>query len=550
LAENVEKSFPLQARKLQGWSNALASPWIDRAIALVLGIVSLAAYIRTLAPDILFSDSGEFQCLAYTLGITHSTGYPIYLLLGRLIGFLPIGTPAWRINLLSAVCGAITVGGVYLLAHKFTASRLGAALGSIALAISYTFWSQAIISEVYTPGMAFLVIIMLLMFAWQADMQRRSLTLGIAALLAGIGFGVHASVWLVGPVAAAFVIWNLKRQKSPRPVWVRSIAAGAAGAVIGLAIFVATFLITDHLNTPTSFINTTLEPSRVFWNLPEADFQSPLQRLKMTVDSAQWGPALFPGGNFSFLKETVDYFNRLVNLEFSPLIFLFALAGFIIMIRTRPATGWFFPLAYVFSLFFILNYRVGDKYVFYLSTYIPLTVAAGVAMGFSLEKIRSYLQSTSGRGGWALTLLPILFFLTVVIQPAGAIRWHALKTGVASFVTEDYVFPVKNLKQPRVIAQTRLMGIKEDNAVFLLDWRAMYSTAYLAYVEKGYRNTLFFEAMPAGNNGKVASTLIEKIKGYLAEGRPVYAEQKYPGLEENFRLLPALGDLYKVSLRK
>jgi hypothetical protein len=56
--------------------------------------------------------------------------------------------------------------------------------------------------------------------------------------------------------------------------------------------------------------------------------------------------------------------------------------------------------------------------------------------------------------------------------------------------------------------------------------------------------------MPAGNNGKVATTLIDQINGYLQEGRPVYAEWKYPGLEANYRLLPVFGNLYKLSLRK
>jgi len=75
----------------------------DYKFALAIGVCALAMYVRTLAPDVLYSDSAEFQTLAYTLGMTHSTGYPVYLLLGRLLGFLPIGSPAWRINLLSAV---------------------------------------------------------------------------------------------------------------------------------------------------------------------------------------------------------------------------------------------------------------------------------------------------------------------------------------------------------------------------------------------------------------------------------------------------------------
>ncbi len=520
----------------------------DALIAVAFGLLGLAAYVRTLAPDVLYGDSAEFQCLAYTLGITHSTGYPTYLLMGRLLGFLPINNPAWRISLFSAVCAAFTVGGIYLLARSYTRSRTGAVLGSLALAISYTFWSQAIISEVYTPGMAILVGTMLLLFHWQADPKKRSLFLLAAALLAGIGFGVHASVWLVAPPAIALVLWTLWLKRSTRREWLLSLAAGFVGAAIGLSIFLAAFFITDHLNSPTSFINTTLEPSRVFWKLPQEDFNSPLQRLKMTVISAQWGNALFPGGDFSFTKEVENFAKRLAELEFPPLVLLIALGGLVVMLITRPSQAAFYPLAGLFSFFIIMNYRVGDKYVFYLSLYIPLTVAAGAGMGFVLDWIHRFLEPLEGRAYRLLYLLPVLFFATMVIQPMAAIRWQALKSGVASFVSDDYPFPVKNLEEPRFVAQQRLAG-KADNAVYVLDWRALFTTAYLAQVENGMTNTLYFEAMPYGNNGQVASTLIDQLTRCAQEGRPVYTDQRYPGLADNFRLVPVSGDLYQLKLR-
>jgi len=524
---------------------------LDYWIALVIGVLALAAYVRTLAPDILYGDSAEFQCLAYTLGITHSTGYPTYLFMGRLIGFLPINNPAWRISLLSALCAAVTVAGVYLLARYFTRSRVGAVLGSLALGISYTFWSQAVIPEVYTPGMAFLVAIMLLLFHWQINPRNRSLSLLAAALLAGLSLGVHASVWLIAPPAVALVLWTLWRRRASRLEWTRALYAGFSGAVIGVAIFLIAFLITDWLNSPTSFMNTTLEPSRVFWKLQPEDFDSPFKRLKMTIISAQWGPALFPGGDFSFMKELRDFTNRLAKLEFTPLVLMFALVGVVVMLLTRSAGGAFYPLAFVFSAFVILNYQVGDKYVFYLSLYIPLTVATGTGMGFVLDWVHHRLEAVPGRGSQFLYLLPVLFFITLVVQPSASVRWQALRVGVAKFLTVDgdYVFPVKNLKEPRLVAEMRLSGI-EDNAVLVMDWRALYTTAYIANVERGRTDMLFKEAMPAGNNGKVASTLITQIDGYLQEGRPVYIEWKYPGLEENFRILPAYGNLYKLSLRK
>lgn len=56
--------------------------------------------------------------------------------------------------------------------------------------------------------------------------------------------------------------------------------------------------------------------------------------------------------------------------------------------------------------------------------------------------------------------------------------------------------------------------------------------------------------MPAGNDGKVASTLISEIKSYLREGCQVFVDQQYPGLDEEIRFLRASGNLYEMSLKE
>ena len=521
----------------------------DVLIALVITLIALAAYVRTLAPDILYGDSAEFQCLAYTLGVTHSTGYPTYLFLARLLGFLPINNPAWRISLLSAICASFTVGGVYWMARYFTRNRIGPALGALALGLSYTFWSQAVITEVYTPGMAFIVAIMILLFHWQIEPHLRKHSLFMAALLAGIGFGVHASVWLIAPPAVGFVLWRLWRVPASRAEWGRSLLSAGAGVVLGLLIFLVAFTISDRLNSPTSFIRTTLEPSRLFWNLEPEDFNSTFKHLKMTVISAQWGNALFPGGDFSFHFELSQFVERLLNLEFSAPLLLMVLVGWVGMLQAYPAGGIYYGAYFGFALFLILNYQVGDKYVFYLSLYIPLTIALGVGIGLTLEWLSKILKPLPTRSYWMLSSLPVLFFVTMVAQPSLGLRWQALKDGAATFVTEDYAYPVNHLAEPRLVAKRRLAGIA-DNAVFVLDWRALFTTAYLAHVERGLTNALFFEAMPYGNQGEVAPTLIQQLNDYLNEDRPVYTDQRYPGLENNFRLFPGPGDLYKLSLRQ
>ena len=79
--------------------------------ALGCGAVALSLYLRTLAPGVLFGDPAEFQTAAWGAGLAHPTGYPFFLLAGwAWMHLLPLGEPAWRLNLLSALLGATAVG--------------------------------------------------------------------------------------------------------------------------------------------------------------------------------------------------------------------------------------------------------------------------------------------------------------------------------------------------------------------------------------------------------------------------------------------------------
>ena len=74
--------------------------------ALAAFLVPLLLYLDTLAPTVLTYDSGMLQTKAYTLGIGHPTGYPTFILLGKLFTYLPFGDVAYRVNLSSAVYAA------------------------------------------------------------------------------------------------------------------------------------------------------------------------------------------------------------------------------------------------------------------------------------------------------------------------------------------------------------------------------------------------------------------------------------------------------------
>src|SRR5690349_21007066 len=80
----------------------------------VLFAICLIVLLRTVAPTVYAYDSAEFPIGAATLGIIHAPGYPLYLLITHLFTLLPVGDVAYRVNLFSVVCLALTAPVMFL----------------------------------------------------------------------------------------------------------------------------------------------------------------------------------------------------------------------------------------------------------------------------------------------------------------------------------------------------------------------------------------------------------------------------------------------------
>jgi hypothetical protein len=131
----------------------------------MIGAATFALYLRTLAPDVLGGDAGEFQFAAWRLGLSHPTGYPFYMLLGWLWQHLLViggATPAWSLNALSALTAAVGAALLYLSMAAWTPlpnarRRMVGLYSSVWLVGNFTYWSQGIIAEVYTLHVVFML---------------------------------------------------------------------------------------------------------------------------------------------------------------------------------------------------------------------------------------------------------------------------------------------------------------------------------------------------------------------------------------------------------
>jgi hypothetical protein len=80
-------------------------------VAVVLGYYALAS-----APSAAFWDCSEFIATGYSLGIPHPPSTPLFVMLARLVSFIPLRHEiAGRITLISSMFGSVCCGMIYLL---------------------------------------------------------------------------------------------------------------------------------------------------------------------------------------------------------------------------------------------------------------------------------------------------------------------------------------------------------------------------------------------------------------------------------------------------
>jgi len=196
---------------------------IDLTLSAALAGAGLLLYILTLAPTVLEGDSGEFQALLCTLGIVHTTGYPLYTLVGHVFTWLPLGDVAWRVNLFSAVAVALSVPLVYLIAKRVTVvlrppyARIAAALTAATYAVGYSVWSQAVVASVYGLNVLFVAGVLYLAWRWSETLSQVGGGPGwgqadrwflALAFFYGLSLTHHRTMLLWGPGLLVFVFWT------------------------------------------------------------------------------------------------------------------------------------------------------------------------------------------------------------------------------------------------------------------------------------------------------------------------------------------------------
>ena len=349
--------------KAKGAGRRLRSPaWIAGAGA---GILAFVLYLSTLAPTVLYytdemKDSAVLPAIAYTLGIGHPTGYPTYTILSHLFTYLPVGDVAYRVNLASALFGALAVAAIYAAALRLSGGILAALFGALAFGASPLFWSQAVIAEVYTLHVLFLATALLVLLVWREKREDKYLLL--AAGVIGLSMTHNLTSGLLLPTAAAFVLLV-----EPRKVLDWRVVLKGVG-VFGLALVPYAYLPIRARMDPVMNVE---DPSN--W-----------ERFEDLVTGGEFKANMWAFGPEELPARLQMYLDHLTGQL--PLVFLAAAAAGVAytLLRDRAA---FALLALPFGgfLFYALEYDIEDIHYYFIPTYAILALWASVGLAAAVR---------------------------------------------------------------------------------------------------------------------------------------------------------------------
>ncbi len=370
---------------------------------MLIALLALAVYGATLAPGLTVAhngaDGGDLIAAAWTGGVPHPTGYPTYVLLARLFTRLPWGTVAYRVNLLSAVCAAASVGLIYRVVRlaqrpPFPDSGQDLSAGSPArqsstprrferwmlavaaagsLAASALLWSQAVIAEVYTLHALFTALILWCVVEWEA--APRDAWLWAAGLFLGLGLGNHVTLAIVAVTGGVWLLPHWRR-------WlrVRSLAPAAALGLLGLTVYIYLPL-AARSDPPVNWGDP--ETWRWFWWL---------------VSGAQYRPFVF-GLEATYIPDRLYEWAGLLGAQFGWWGLVLVLAGLIWLWRRRRPLALATLFLSVALAVYAFGYRPGDSYVYLLPACLAMTLwwAEGGAYLLALAD-RNWRWLTAARG--------------------------------------------------------------------------------------------------------------------------------------------------------
>jgi hypothetical protein len=486
----------------------LSHGWARYApVALGVGLTVAAAvlYILTLAPTVMPGDYAEFQFSAAILGVPHPTGYPLYILLGKLFTLLPVGDVAYRVNLSSAVYMAGAVGALYAIGVKLL-RLLGwgrawwaAGVGAALFAVAPTPWSMALVARSYALNALLVACVLFSLVSWRST--GRSLWFYLSLLFIGLSIVHHGTTYLLLPTYGLYLLLveverHRRREDSRR---VRRWALGTLSFLLGLS--------------PLLFlVYSFLEGAPYYWGNPSSwkDF------FNLLTGGPFQNQMLGFGTDLGTQLERIDFGIGELLKQYTPIGALLGALGLGLLWRYRRAEAGLLTLMLVGNFAFSMNYSLVG-YLYFIPTYLLWGIFMSVG------------------AGWLAYLLLTKADEVKMRRVAIAVGGMALAAALVLAVTLRYPSIDQSGQTGARDQATALMKAAPQGATVYLDWEALSVMRYYRYVYGMRRDLTLHSDDPADWAEGVYCDLSNGATPFVGE----FAGSAPPYIERDFTLEPA-----------
>lgn len=362
---------------------------IDPLTNLCTFTLSLLLYLFTTTLGVLPADSGEFQIVAPLLGVAHPPGYPLYTIVGWLFThLLPVGSVAYRLNLLSAflAAGALTLLNA---ATRGWARRLGAApgaafVGGLAAALTLgtvtTFWAQSGIANIRMPTVFCAALALYALSRHAETVSRQPSAVGgrdtwlwLLALALGLGLGHHPSLGFMGLFMLLYLLLiDPRLARQPRR-WGRPLLIGGLSLLpllyLPLRGAAGAFLAPPNLDTWDGF----------WFHVTAQGFEGDM----------------FAFANAQDLPGRLALLPTLFRFQFNPALLATAALGALVLAWRERRLCLLLVGGLALHTFVSITYRAPQTVEYMMPAYLPLAILVGLTvawlLSFSVLRLSSFV---------------------------------------------------------------------------------------------------------------------------------------------------------------
>ncbi len=440
-----------------------------QAGAILIAALAFLLYRATLLPGVDFGDTPSFQVMAGRPVVSPRDAYPLYFSIGRVFVWTIGGDPAHALNMASAVEGAVACGLIVLVAAELSGSIAAAMAATWLFASSYTFWSQAVIAEVYALHILFVALTLLLILWW--DRQPTTPRLACVFLVYAVGFGNHLSMILLAPALSIFLV---ARRDWRSLLTGRTLVLATACATAGAAQYV------------WNLHALWLEP------LPPHNLLEGLQTFWFDVTKSDWRTTMVLSVPASMLAERLRMYAFDVHQQFGWLGPILAVAGVAHLLRTAASRATLLLATYAVTLAFALSYSVGDSHVFFLPSHLVIALLAAPGVVWLGRIIASAVAVVRG-------FRPAVAVVAQGFSPAVCVVVVAAVVAIVATIRTYADYPAMDRSgdhRPTQWLETLTTGLEDGHAVLLsdLNWQ---SDNGLTYFARRTQKSLTVARMPA-----------------------------------------------------